>query len=76
MDMEILGKEAYTWWGWSAPSSISPGTRNKSRRTSAVRKGEAKSMAAAQRRCDKRESKDEGDLTMAATGELEGSRRS
>jgi hypothetical protein len=39
---------------------------------SGVRKGEDKSMAAAQRGCNKRESKDEGDLTMAETGELVG----
>jgi hypothetical protein len=72
MDMDIIRRKTYTWWGWLAPSNISPGTRNKARCTSGVRKGDAKSMAAGQRRCNRRESKGEGDLTMAAAGELGG----
>jgi hypothetical protein len=75
MDMDIIRRKTYTWWGWLAPSNISPGTRNKARCTSGVRKGDAKSMAAGQRRCNRRESKGEGDLTMAAAGELGGSSR-
>jgi hypothetical protein len=41
-----LRGRSYTWWGWSAPSSTSPGTRSKRRRKAGVSKGEAKSMAA------------------------------